>query len=259
MVPRSGQQVSNLDSKRKLSDMSEASDNRLQAQNHRPIAPAPNSILNDLSDSEFDPNLDASRPRRLEARSILKISEARKRDSGWSDGGKRLGSPFGLFPTALPQPTCIGNSALECAAAEKPPLVAQEKTKTGIWDRHLLQTPLVDETLTARADIAIMLLNCDKTESLRNNINTRFGRPELPLPFKNMDQLPILTSEVKSFDGSSLKAENQATKPEDRQANPPATTDAEMTSGNATGSTLHATEETEEVGVNHVFGMHVDT
>ncbi|KAF3314520.1 hypothetical protein TWF173_004603 [Orbilia oligospora] len=54
----SGRHVSNLDSKRKLLNMPEA----IQAQNYRPIAPAraPNSILNGLSDCEFDPDVDAS-------------------------------------------------------------------------------------------------------------------------------------------------------------------------------------------------------
>ncbi|KAK6501046.1 hypothetical protein TWF506_003801 [Arthrobotrys conoides] len=73
------------------------------------------------------------------------------------------------------------------------------------------QTPLVDEVLTARADIAITLLNCDETESFRQNLNIKFGLSELPLPLKNMNQLPLLTFEVKSLDGSSLEAENQAT------------------------------------------------
>ncbi|KAK6343700.1 hypothetical protein TWF730_011290 [Orbilia blumenaviensis] len=157
------------------------------------------------------------------------------------------------------------------------------------------QTPLVDEILMARADIAITLLNCDETESFRNNINTKFGRFELPLPLKNMDQLPILTLGVKSLDGSSLEVENQATicansilqswrclgmpsiysktgqacdvvyptrirsQETDRRVNAQATTDAEMTAENATGSiSLHATEEIKEVGIDHVFGMHVN-
>ncbi|KAK6511380.1 hypothetical protein TWF481_000297 [Arthrobotrys musiformis] len=154
-----------------------------------------------------------------------------------------------------------------------------------------LQTPLVDEVLTARANIAITLQNCDETESFRNSPHTGFGRPTLPLPFKNADQLPIITFEVKSLDGSSLEAENQATicansilqswrclgtpslysksgqksdvayptmirnREFEAQANPPATAHVDIAAEVSTDSPLHATEETEEFGIDHAFGM----
>ncbi|KAF3290742.1 hypothetical protein TWF970_000008 [Orbilia oligospora] len=100
------------------------------------------------------------------------------------------------------------------AAAEEPLPLTQKETKASIGNRHSFATitcRCIDEVLTAKADIAITLLNCDETEPFRHSLNIKFGLSELPLPLKNMNQLPILTFEVKSVDGSSLETENQAT------------------------------------------------
>ncbi|KAK6342449.1 hypothetical protein TWF718_007852 [Orbilia javanica] len=152
--------------------------------------------------------------------------------------------------------------------------------------------PLVDETLTARADIAITLLDCDETEPFLNDITTKFGPSDLPLSLKGMNGLPIVTFEVKSLDGSSLEAENQAmicanailqswrflvmpsiySKPSPvcdvvyptrvrnqgtgSQANPLAAANAEVATESASDSA--PLQEVETVGIGHAFGIHVN-
>ncbi|KAK6538058.1 hypothetical protein TWF694_010948 [Orbilia ellipsospora] len=70
------------------------------------------------------------------------------------------------------------------------------------------QRQMVDEAVTARADIAFVLQR-DSADQLQLDIEEKFGSFDYIPPFRNMTKIPLITLEAKSLDGSSLEAENQ--------------------------------------------------
>ncbi|KAF3926317.1 hypothetical protein AA313_de0200983 [Arthrobotrys entomopaga] len=67
---------------------------------------------------------------------------------------------------------------------------------------------MVDEAVTARADIAFALQR-ESARQLQFDIEDKFGACDYISPFKNMTNFPLVTLEAKSLDGSALEAENQ--------------------------------------------------
>ncbi|KAK6516002.1 hypothetical protein TWF281_004592 [Arthrobotrys megalospora] len=270
-IPAQDDRPQALDRKRKFSDMSQASDDRLQEQkrkHYRPIVPAPNSTLSAFDDGELDPDEDVGQrhPSTLSSNLARTLSISTASAAVASTKQKRV-----LLAQSTPNFRFLGVSGRGGLNFRQnidnwvPPGIRQlvRSLNRGRSDRWVICSclksvlsqdndldPLEDgvfkacscseerrlsHQLEARRVIELVVPckryagrshggsylgspfrfsianDTDDSAPLLSRIIKKFGRYELPVSLKNRTSMPVLTFEVKSLNGSSLEAENQAT------------------------------------------------